>query len=104
MQPLRLKVIDDIILYVQWDDKTESTLSLHKMRVMCPCATCVTSRLNQSDSYIPILLSNQLAVQGIEIMGNYAFKIKWKDGHNTGIYEYSLLNRYVIDSSRAELK
>jgi DUF971 family protein len=101
MLPLKLKLVDNDQLLIQWDDKTDSVLSLQKMRTFCPCATCVSNRLNQSKSYIPVLLSSQLEVAGIEIVGNYAIKIDWKDGHNTGIYEYSSLNKYIVDTVRA---
>lgn len=104
IQPLKLKIIQDKVLYIQWNDKTESNFSLHKMRTMCPCATCVTSRLNQNNSYIPLLLSNQVEVKNIEIVGNYAIKIDWKDGHNSGIYEYSSLHRFDADLDRFKLK
>ncbi|MGD8306937.1 MAG: DUF971 domain-containing protein [Ignavibacteria bacterium] len=103
MQPLKIKLINDNKLLILWDDNSETILSLNKLRGMCPCATCTTNRLNQSSSYIPIFLSNQLEVTGIETIGNYAFKIDWKDGHNTGIYEYKSLNKYTADSNRVEL-
>ena len=104
MQPSKLKLVDGKHLSVQWDDKTETLLSLHKMRSLCPCATCSTTRLSQSKSFIPILLTNQLQVSKLEIVGNYAIKIEWKDGHNTGIYEYSSLMKYVDEKNPLEVK
>jgi len=102
MQPSKLKLVDEKQLYIEWEDKSGTILSLHKMRALCPCATCSTSRLSQSKSYIPILLTNQIQVAKLEVVGNYAIKIEWKDGHNTGIYEYSSLMRYVDEKNSLE--
>ena len=30
-------------------------------------------------------------VTGAELVGNYAIKFRWSDGHDTGIFEFRLL-------------
>jgi DUF971 family protein len=91
MQPVKIKLLDNSFLLIKWDDNSESKIGLQKMRKLCPCASCFTNRENQSKSYIPLLLTNQFAVAGMEVIGSYAIQISWKDGHDTGIYEYRLL-------------
>lgn len=98
MQPLKIKLLEGKFLWIEWDDKSESKISLKKLREMCPCATCLSEREKQSKSYIPILLGSQLTVANIEMVGSYAVQIKWEDGHSTGIYEFPFLKNLSIDS------
>jgi len=98
MQPVKIKLLENKYLWIKWNDDTESKISLQKMRKSCPCATCLTERENQNDSYIPIILSSQQTVADIEAVGSYAIQIKWQDGHNTGIYEYPFLKN-LADSN-----
>ena len=98
MQPLKIKLLEGNFLWIEWVDKSESKISLKKLREMCPCATCLSEREKQSKTYIPILLGSQLTVSNIEMVGSYAIQIKWEDGHSTGIYEFPFLKNLAIDS------
>lgn len=93
MKPVKIKVSDKKNLFILWDDKTESVIALNKLRKLCPCATCLAEREKQSKLYIPILNENQVRVSEIIQVGSYAINLTWKDGHNTGIYEYTFLKR-----------
>ncbi len=48
MQPEKIKILENKYLWIKWSDETESKISLQKMRAMCPCATCLAERDNQS--------------------------------------------------------
>jgi len=98
MQPEKIKILENKYLWIKWSDDTESKISLQKMREMCPCATCLAARDNQSKNYIPLLLSSQITVSGIEAVGSYAIQIIWQDNHSTGIYEYPFLKNLAADS------
>jgi DUF971 family protein len=91
--PVLIKVIDRKKIFIKWDDNTESEIGLVKLRKHCPCATCLVEREKQSKSYIPVLNENQLKIASINQVGSYAIGISWKDGHNTGIYEYPFLKK-----------
>ena len=101
MQPVKIKLIEDKYLFIEWDDNSESKISLQKMRSLCPCATCLAQKENQSKNYIPLLLGSQITVKNIEVVGTYAIQITWQDGHNTGIYEYPFLKNLANDSIQA---
>ncbi len=101
MQPEKIKILENKYLWIKWSDDTESKISLQKMRTMCPCATCLAERDNQSKNYIPLLLSSQITVSGIEAVGSYEIQIIWQDGHNTGIYEYPFLKNLAADTIQA---
>lgn len=98
MQPQKIKILDSKYLWMKWSDGTESKINLQKMREMCPCASCLAERNSQSKNYIPLLLSSQITVSGIVAVGSYAIQINWQDGHNTGIYKYSILKKLTADS------
>ena len=97
MQPVQIKVSNNNNLLIKWDDKSKSSIGLEKLRKLCPCATCIAERENQSKSYIPLLMENQFKVGSINQVGSYAISIAWKDGHNTGIYEYPFLKKLADD-------
>ncbi len=91
MEPVQIKVLEKKNLFIKWDDNTESLIKLEILRKLCPCATCVTDRERQSKKYIPILSKSETQISRINPVGSYAVSITWKDGHNTGIYEFSYL-------------
>lgn len=91
MQPVQIKIVGNKDLFIIWDDRSESSIGLLKMRKLCPCATCASEREEQGRTYIPIFSGNQLAVKSIQQVGSYAISVHWKDGHNTGIFEYPFL-------------
>jgi len=84
-------------LGIVWSDGTESYLDYVKLRNNCPCAKCegepdVLGRVEKPKPDF----SNVTAMydlQEIEFMGGYALKLRWRDGHNTGIYSYDLLRK-----------
>jgi len=91
MSPLKIQVKDKKYLYILWDDKSESRILLSVLRKNCPCANCTADRHNQPAGYIPLLSETHLTLVKIEPIGSYAIRLYWKDGHDTGIYEYGFL-------------
>ena len=78
--------------------------SLTLLRSMCPCAQCRTVRegSNPHDispgpkkksllTILPGNYSTKLTVLSAELVGNYAMKIHWSDGHDSGIYSFQYL-------------
>lgn len=99
INPQKIKLIEDKILSIQWPDGKEHLIPLLKLRKLCPCATCLAEREKQSKSYIPVFTENQISIDQIKQVGNYAISIFWKDGHNTGIYEFTFL-RLIGENSK----
>lgn len=94
MTPVKIKVIDKKDLEILWEDGTEDLLNLRQLRKLCPCATCLSERVKQSNFYIPVFSENQITVKSIVQVGKYAVQINWNDGHSTGIYEYVFLKNF----------
>lgn len=94
--PTQIKKIDNTALRVQWSDGKVSEIALTKLRDECPCANCKGESV-MFESYIPIKTPFKAAgyyeIDRIEVMGNYAISIKWKDGHDTGIYTWDILRK-----------
>lgn len=77
-------------LAIDWSDGTSSAYPFVSLRGECQCARCVdeiTGRLLLDLSSIP----QDLCVENMELRGNYAVRIEWSDGHDTGLYTWEFL-------------
>lgn len=99
MNPKKIQLIDSKNLLILWQDGKEHLIPLLKLRKLCPCATCLAEREKQRKSYIPVFSENQITVNEIKQIGNYAISIFWKDSHKTGIYEFTFL-RLIGENSK----
>ncbi len=94
--PVQIKKTENNSLSVKWNDDKFTEISLTKLRDECPCVNCKGESVI-FESYIPI--KSPFKAQGfyeidkIESIGNYAISIKWKDGHDTGIYSWDILRK-----------
>lgn len=100
MYPTKIKIDNNSTLSILWDNGENNVLELKTLRKFCPCATCLAEREKQGSKYIPIFSENQITVQSINQVGKYAIQIHWKDGHNTGIYEYPFLRNLSLKDSK----
>ena len=96
--PLQFDLDRTAGLRIRWSDGVESALSLVELRKACPCATCRAEREERQRNPLVVLKStpnplDQVTVASAELMGRYALRIAWKDGHDTGIYDFGLLRR-----------
>ncbi len=91
--PVKIAVIERKTLQLIWQDGTVSDYPLGMLRSVCPCAVCAEERVQQSQHYIPLFHHDQVTIESIKPVGSYAINIQWKDGHNTGIYEYQFLQK-----------
>jgi len=90
---MNVKIKDKENLQIQWDDGNVSIISCIDLRRACPCAVCSTERDNGDGHHFKIYKDNRLTIKSLQIVGNYALGITWKDGHNTGIYEFAYLKK-----------
>ena len=81
---------------IDWKDGHHSDYPLEYLRDECPCATCTgahgTEPQKSSYSAPPAspfkMYQPTLKMLSVEPVGNYAIRINWSDGHNTGIYSF----------------
>jgi len=104
--PVKLDLKKDKQLEIEWQDGVRSTYTLTLLRSMCPCATCKLVR-EQRDPHdispqpagrkkplltiLPGNYAGEITVKHAELVGNYAMKIEWSDGHDSGIYSFQYL-------------
>jgi len=100
--PTGIKKIDDTTLGIVWDDGKECRYSLRLLRRECPCATCRARRSEKKvaqdhNGMIQLsVISNEVSeedtvLKRVDWVGNYALKLTWADGHDTGNYTYDYL-------------
>jgi DUF971 family protein len=77
---------------VIWEDGHLSTYTGEQLRWACPCAECrgeagAPGRLSGVKSLAP----EELRLQDVSLIGQYALQIAFQSGHATGLYTFSLL-------------
>jgi DUF971 family protein len=82
-------------LTITWQDQHVSTYPLRWLRANCPCATCREERRVAALETDVLTLSAgpppSTQIAGAALVGNYAIRLQWHDGHDTGIYAFTLL-------------
>jgi len=77
-----------------WDDGHTGPITLQTLRDACPCAGCQgeTVLLHHYAPPEKKALGHQAyELKGAEVMGNYALKLSWGDGHDQGIFTWEHL-------------
>ena len=80
---------DDVTLKIVWSDDEVSSHNVVSLRECCPCAICQNLR-DQGKK-----VRAQPSVRPLEIrsVGQYALTIHFSDGHDKGIYPFSMLRQ-----------
>ncbi len=94
--PRRIRVIrDEGHIQIEWQNGQVSRLPLDWLRAHCPCATCRAERGESGVTVDPLALTSgplpSCEVADVELVGGYAIRFTWQDGHDTGIYAFSWL-------------
>jgi DUF971 family protein len=88
-------------IVVTWSPEQRTVYPARFLRLQCQCAQC-------RDEFTGRRLLDQAAVPPdvspvrLSLVGHYAIRIEWSDGHGTGIYTYEFLHRlssYPMDRS-----
>ena len=80
----------DSEIVVTWSQEHRASYPARDLRLSCQCASCreeLTGRLLLDPSSVPA----DVRPLEISLVGGYAIKISWSDGHSTGIYTYEHL-------------
>ena len=92
--PVDLHLKKTEALEVGWADGHRSVLPLRMLRKHCPCAGCQGERDLLGNTRMPIVKTTYdgpITATGAELVGNYALRIDWSDGHSAGIYTFKYL-------------
>ncbi len=81
-------------IMIEWRAGPHRVYSLQYLRDHCPCATCAETHgpAHSPGQDNPFqLYKPKLKMDKVEPVGQYAIRIHWNDGHNSGIYSYDYL-------------
>jgi len=77
---------------IDWKDGHHSDYGITYLRDKCPCATCTGAHgtpPREPEANNPFqMFKPALKMLAVEPVGNYAIRINWSDGHNSGIYTF----------------
>lgn len=86
------------MLQIAWADQHVSNFPLRWLRANCPCATCREERRNAHQETDILKLSSgplpSTAIRDASLVGNYALRLSWTDGHEAGIYAFTILRAH----------
>lgn len=79
-------------MQITWEDGTQTTFTGEQLRWACPCAECrgeagLPGRLSRVQS----LADDELRINDVALVGQYAFQIAFASGHATGLYTFRYL-------------
>lgn len=94
--PTRIDLKKDRGLTVEWADGTSSYYSLAYLRRMSPSAEARALRDELARNPLAVLPASggrdqPLTAEAAELVGQYAIRIRFSDGHDTGIYSWQYL-------------
>lgn len=94
--PAAIDLKKDRGLTIQWADGSASYYSIAYLRRMSPSADMRQLRAEMQKNPLTVLPSSAGATGPItaataELVGNYAIRIRFSDGHDTGIYSWAYL-------------
>jgi ATP-binding protein involved in chromosome partitioning len=90
--PVSISRRDDGIL-IEWDQAGHRALfPARALRLACPCAECV-EEMSGHRLLDPARVPAEVRPLQIQLVGAYGLKVRWSDGHSTGIYTFDRLRR-----------
>ena len=95
--PTRLDLKKDRGLTVEWADGTGSYYSIAYLRRMSPSADARQQREELEKNPLAVIQPSRkggdgpLVAESAELVGNYAIRINFSDGHKTGLYSWEYL-------------
>ncbi len=99
--PVHLDLVRDRGLTVHWPDGMQSFYPIAYLRRMSPSAEARTLREQLAKNPLTVLPNTDdgkpLTAMTAELVGNYAVRIRFSDGHNTGLYSWDYLRQIDPD-------
>jgi DUF971 family protein len=98
--PAHIDLRRDRGMTIQWADGTTSYYSIAYLRRMSPSAEARELREQMARNPLTVLPASShpgatgpLTAVDAQLVGNYAIRITFSDGHNTGIYSWTYLRQ-----------
>ncbi|HZP21730.1 MAG TPA: DUF971 domain-containing protein [Bauldia sp.] len=89
--PIEIRVRKDRrALSIRFDDEVEHELPAEMLRVMSPSAEV---QGHSREQRVTVGGKRDVAIAAVDSVGNYALKITFSDGHNTGLFSWAYLRK-----------
>lgn len=85
-------------LRLLYEDGAEVALDAEAIRLACRCAWCTKAKM---DGTFPASFP-EIALQGIESFGGYAFNLIFSDGHARGVFPFVYLRNLGVEDSNMQ--
>ena len=108
VHPTKLERRGDRGLKIAWSDGQVREYACRELRDRCPCATCREKNKQSQGTadLLPVLgieETRELRIEGMRPVGNYAYCIRFSDGHDTGIYTFEFLLHIAEQHAKGDL-
>ncbi len=95
-QPTDIKLrTESRLLEVRFDDGSQFELPFEYLRVFSPSAEV---KGHGGGEGALVRGKERVGISGIEPVGNYALRLFFDDGHNTGLYSWSVLHQLGLEA------
>lgn len=101
VRPKHMDLKKDKALTIHWSDGRVSIYPIAYLRKLSPSAEARELRKEMARNPLTVMPASAsqaggagpLTATGIEMVGNYAVRIRFSDGHDTGIYSWAYLRQ-----------
>jgi len=77
------------MLAVTWGER-QTDFPFVFLRGQCACAQCVNEWTGEQ-ILDPATISAEITIEKLELVGSYAVRVHWSDGHNSGLFTWERL-------------
>ncbi|MCG6154695.1 DUF971 domain-containing protein [Rubinisphaera margarita] len=91
--------LSDQMLVCSWSEEDRFEFPFRVLRGLCPCANCVNEFTGERTFFVDDA-PEDIQPGKMELVGNYAVKIYWSDGHSTGLYTWKYLRSIQVEMDR----
>lgn len=95
VRPEHLDLVRDEALTITWSDGVRSRYPVALLRRMSPSADQRQLREEMATNPLAVLparsFDQPIRAESVELVGNYAVRIRFSDGHDSGIYSWRYL-------------
>lgn len=86
-EPERINV-GTVSVRILWTDGVSTSVSGDRLRSSCPCAEC---REHEGNTHSIVQIGNRSSIVDAQLIGGYAIRFTFADGHADGLYPYGIL-------------